>query len=206
MKINDSKKLTSKQRELADKWIKENALSWGVGSASVSEINKMGLSKATFSAFRRAVQNCVKNGSVRVGYLLIDAFYIPYLRGIRMPKKILRLRSEQAKKLNFSGQQMAIINGDEKSFSIAAASIIAKVYRDKLMTSLSKRFQFKKYHWGKNKGYGTKEHREAILKYGITKIHRKKFVESYLLLLLFSNSIENLTRAFCSFLFSDGVL
>ena len=96
-----------------------------------------------------------------IDYLLIDAFYIPYVKGLRRKN------------------QLAIVKGDTKSISIAAASIVAKVYRDKLMTALAKEKGYKKYKWHKNKGYGTKEHRQAIKRYGITKLHRKKFVQTY---------------------------
>jgi len=153
--INDSKKLSPKKRELSSFWIKRNALAYGIGKASVGEINKFGIKKATETAFRRAIKNCNK----RIDYLLIDAFYIPYVRGLRRKN------------------QMPIIKGDAKSLSIAAASIVAKVYRDKLMTNLSKKPKYRKYHWDINKGYGTKIHREAIKKYGLTKLHREKFVD-----------------------------
>src|SRR3989344_317162 len=183
IKIDDSKKLSETQRNIAAKWIKDNCLTWGIGIGRVSEINRLGMTKATSSAFRRAITNANKRMASRVDYLLIDAFYIPYTRGLRMPLKTEKLKNKRIKELKYSklsGRQLAIINGDEKSLSIAAASIIAKVYRDKLMKNLSKRPKFKKYVWDKNKGYGTRQHREAILKYGSTKYHRKKFVETYL--------------------------
>ncbi len=157
--INDSKKLTPKQREIADKWIRKNALAWGIGSASVSQINKLGIKKASEIAFRKAIKDC----GIEINYLLIDAFYIPYVKNLRRKN------------------QKPIIKGDTKSISIAGASIIAKVYRDKLMTDLSKKPKFRKYKWGKNKGYGTLEHRKAIKKYGSTRQHRKQFVETWLL-------------------------
>ena len=153
--INDSKKLTPKQRELASYWIKRNAFCYGIGSASVAEINKFGIKKATEMSFRRATKNCGK----RIDFLLMDAFYIPYIKGLRRKN------------------QMPIIKGDTKSISIAAASIIAKVYRDKLMTRLSQDPKYKMYGWDKNKGYGTLIHRNAIKKHGITKLHRKDFVD-----------------------------
>jgi len=156
--INDSKKLNSRQRELASFWIKRNALCYGIGSASVSQINKLGIKKASEIAFRKAIKNCNK----RIDYLLIDAFYIPYVKGLRRKN------------------QKPIIKGDTKSVSIAAASIIAKVYRDKLMTKLAQQTKYKKYSWDKNKGYGTLDHRKALKKYGLTRLHRKKFVESYI--------------------------
>lgn len=156
--INDSKKLSAKQREIASFWIKRNALCYGIGWASVSQINKLGIKKASEIAFRKAIKNCNK----RIDFLLIDAFYIPYVKGLRRKN------------------QKAIIKGDSKSVSIAAASIIAKVYRDRLMVRLSEDPKYKKYKWDRNKGYGTKDHREAILKYGITRLHRKQFVDTWL--------------------------
>lgn len=95
-----------------------------------------------------------------IDFLLIDAFYLPYTKGLRRKN------------------QLAIIKGDQKSFSIAAASIIAKVYRDNLMVKLSRKYE--KYGWRKNKGYGTKKHIQAIKKWGITRLHRKQFLSKLL--------------------------
>lgn len=166
--INDSKKLTLLQRDNADKWIRQNALAWGIGQASVAEINKLGIVKATEKAFRRAIEAAntkledrrfqTSNISHHISFLLVDAFYIPYVTGLRRRN------------------QRAIIKGDTKSISIAAASIVAKVYRDKVMTSLSKKSKFKKYGWEQNKGYGTTKHRQAIKRHGITRLHRRQFV------------------------------
>ena len=156
--INDSKKVTPKRREVASFWIKKNALCYGIGWATVGEINRLGIKKASEIAFRRAIKNCGR----RIEYLLIDAFFIPHTKGLKRKN------------------QKPIIKGDARSFSIASASIIAKVYRDRLMTNLSGRKRYEKYHWDKNKGYGTLSHRKAIKKYGTTKLHRKKFVETYI--------------------------
>ena len=156
--INDSKKLSPRQRERADKWIRKNALATGIGQASVSQINRLGIKKASEIAFRKAI----KDTGIEIDYLLIDAFYIPYVKGLRRKN------------------QKAIVKGDTKSISIAAASIVAKVYRDNLMRTLGKRSKYRKYGWDKNKGYGTKKHRKAILKYGITRLHRKTFVNTWI--------------------------
>lgn len=160
IRINDSKKMTPKQRDSADIWIRKNAAYWGIGITGVNLINKLGIKKATEMAFRKAV--AVVCSRVAVNFLLSDAFYIPRIHGLKRP------------------QQIPIIKGDSKSFSIAAASIVAKVYRDKLMTLLSQKPQYSDYLWHKNKGYGTKEHGNAIITLGITKMHRVKFVETFL--------------------------
>ena len=183
IRIDDSKRLTKNQREIAAKWIKDNSIGWGVGIGSVSKINKLGITKTTNFAFRSALKNVQVSMNKRVEYLLIDAFYIPYIRGLRMPIK--RVRNSKAKKIflkntYFSANQHAVIDGDEKIVSVAAASILAKVYRDRLMTNLSKLSSYKKYNWDKNKGYGTKTHRDTIRKFGVTKYHRTKFVETFL--------------------------
>lgn len=161
VKIDDSKKLTARQKEKAEKWIRENALCWGIGQASVSEINRLGLGKASKVAFRRAIGECNRKLKTdtrqpTTEFLLIDAFYLPYTRGIRRKN------------------QLAIINGDEKCFSIAAASILAKVWCDRLMRRLSRKHR--EFRWSRNKGYGTKQHQEAIRKHGLTRLHRKQFV------------------------------
>lgn len=179
-KIDDSKRLTLLMREKASKWIKENCLSWGIGIGSVSEINKKGIGKATLSAFRRAVLSVMKKSNIRVDYLLIDAFYVPYTRGLRIGTKNGFNDRKNPKLPKDDSRQLAIIKGDEKSFSIASASIIAKVYRDNLMLSLSKRSKYKKYGWDKNKGYGTRAHQEAILTNGATRYHRLKFLANYM--------------------------
>jgi len=175
IKIDDSKKLTPRQRERANKWIKENALTWGIGEAPAGLINRIGMAKATKKAFRKAISEARKRLGGKIDFLLIDAFFVPYVPG-------LPTRRRKDKKGRFrkypKGRQLAIVNGDEKSLTIGAASIIAKVYRDGLMLKLSKKY--KRYGWGRNKGYGTKEHQRAIKKYGITRLHRKQFVKSFL--------------------------
>lgn len=165
VRIDDSKKLTEFQRVRADEWIKDNAITWGIGEASTSLINRIGMGKATGAAFRRAVKAAnskFQMPNVKIDFLLIDAFYIPRIRGLRKDR------------------QLAIIKGDQKSISIAAASIIAKVYRDKLMLRLSKNSKYINFGWERNKGYGTGEHQRAIMKYGITRYHRSDFIETYL--------------------------
>lgn len=176
VKIDDSKKLTSLQREKSFLWIKKNALSWGMGVSTVSEINRYGIAKATFSGFRRAIKEVGKKINSRVNFILIDAFYVPYIAGIKMPKKIVRKNNRKAKRVKIEGRQLAIVHGDEKSFSIAAASILAKVYRDRLMKKLFSNSVYSKYNWASNKGYGTKDHLLALKKFGQTRHHRHSFI------------------------------
>lgn len=158
--INDSKLLKPRTREQLAKEIKKHALAWDVTEVGVSVINKVGIGKATEKAMRKTIKDLIIKG-FKPDFVLIDYFYVPYLKGV-------------SKK-----NQLGIKHGDQKSFSIAAASILAKVHRDKIMRSLSRNPRYKKYLWGKNKGYGTKVHLKNILRYGLTRYHRKKFVESW---------------------------
>lgn len=145
-RINDSKKLTEKKRELLYDVIMENAISVGVGISSEDVIDEINILNAT----KRAMLEAVNNLNVKPEHLLIDAV-----------------------KLNTDIPQTSIIKGDAKSESIAAASIIAKVTRDRMMIELDKIHP--EYDFKHNKGYGTKKHIEAIRKYGIIKEHRKTF-------------------------------
>ncbi len=138
------------------KVIKKNCLAWAVSTVSVRYINNHNIIRAFQKGVRDVLRKLeIRNWKLEV-YLLIDGFYIKYLRGVGLKN------------------QRAIINGDEKSISIAAASVIAKVFRDRLMRRLAKKYP--KYHWEKNKGYGTREHINALKKYGKTKIHRDLFL------------------------------
>ncbi len=145
-RINDSKKLTEKKRELLYDIIMENAISVGIGISSEDVIDEINILNAT----KRAMLEAVNNLNVKPEHLLIDAV-----------------------KLNTDIPQTSIIKGDAKSESIAAASIIAKVTRDRMMVELDKIHP--EYDFKHNKGYGTKKHIEAIRKYGIIKEHRKTF-------------------------------
>lgn len=145
-RINDSKKLTEKKRELLYDVIMENAVSVGIGISSEDVIDDINILEAT----KKAMIEAVNNLSVKPEHLLIDAV-----------------------KLNVDIPQTSIIKGDAKSESIAAASIIAKVTRDRMMIELDK--EHPEYDFKHNKGYGTKKHIEAIEKYGILKEHRKTF-------------------------------
>jgi ribonuclease HII len=157
--IRDSKLLSATQRELASDWLIKNALAFGIGVGSVAKINKKGIVAATNSAFRQAIKESTKSIRPFPQKLTIDAFFVP-----RVP--------------NFSkDKQTPIVHGDRTEIAIAAASIIAKVYRDALMRKLSENSQFEVYVWYKNKGYGTREHQDAIKKFGTTKHHRNLFVQ-----------------------------
>lgn len=145
-RINDSKKLTEKKRELLYDVIMENAVSVGIGISSEDVIDEINILEAT----KKAMIEAVNNLSVKPEHLLIDAV-----------------------KLNIDIPQTSIIKGDAKSESIAAASIVAKVTRDRMMIELDK--EHPEYDFKHNKGYGTKKHIEAIEKYGILKEHRKTF-------------------------------
>lgn len=146
--INDSKKLRKVNRiELAEE-IKEVATCWAIAEASVAEIDEINILKASFLAMNRAVQKL----SRKPAHLLIDGN--KFITHCNIPYS-------------------CIIKGDATYASIAAASILAKVYRDDLMANLAKTYPG--YGWEHNVGYPTKVHREGIIKQGITPIHRKHF-------------------------------
>jgi len=159
VRIDDSKRLTRKSREVASLWIKKNALSWSVGEACVEEVNELGVKGALNLAFGRALEGL----RVEVGHVLLDG---------------------NGRIEGYKGGLTSIIGGDGKAFSIAAASIIAKVHRDKILCDVGKMPKYSAYRWYKNMGYGTAEHLKALLKYGQTDYHRKQFVKTF----LFNNS------------------
>lgn len=144
--INDSKKLSEKKREQLYPIIMEKAISVGIGVVDSETIDKVNILNATKMAMKMAINNL----SVKPEHVLIDAV-----------------------KLDIDIPYTAIIKGDAKSESIAAASIVAKVYRDNMMKELDKEYPM--YDFKSNKGYGTKKHIEAIKKYGVLKEHRKTF-------------------------------
>lgn len=150
--LNDSKKLSEKKREYLFEEIKAKALYFGIGSASVVDIERLNILGATYKAMREAIANL----GVIPEVLLNDAVLIP--------------------DLDFAVVQEKIVKGDQKSQSIAAASILAKVSRDRMMKELD--MLYPEYGFGKHKGYGTKQHIEAILKFGRCKEHRTKFVDT----------------------------
>ena len=148
--INDSKKLSAKKREELFEVIQKEAVSVGIGMASPERIDEINILQATYEAMRQAVANL----SVKPGLLLNDAVTIP---GMDM-------------------KQVPIIKGDAKSISIGAASIMAKVYRDRMMEEYD--HIFPGYDFASNKGYGSKEHIEAIHRQGPCPIHRRSFLKN----------------------------
>lgn len=149
--LNDSKKLSAKKREELYDVIMEEAIAVGVGYASPARIDEINILQATYEAMREAIQKL----SVKPQILLNDAVTIPQ---IEIP-------------------QVPIIKGDAKSVSIAAASIVAKVTRDRLMEEYDKLMP--EYGFASHKGYGSKSHIEAIQKYGPTPIHRTTFIKNF---------------------------
>ncbi len=145
--INDSKQLTARRREFLYEVIKTDALAVGLGVIEAPVIDRINILQATLVAMRDAVTDL----SLSPDYLLIDG----------------------KNRIDVQVPQKAIVKGDAKSISIAAASIIAKVSRDRIMEIYHR--QFPQYNFLKNKGYGTVEHREAIHRYGRCKIHRLFF-------------------------------
>lgn len=150
--VNDSKKLTEKKREEFFGIIKEKSLDYSIASASETEIDEVNILNATFLAMKRAIEKL----KIKPDFALID--------GNRLPKLGIDAKS--------------VIKGDSLSESIAAASILAKVERDKYMLKMSKIYP--EYFFEKHKGYGTKLHVEMLRKYGPSKIHRKSFLKKIL--------------------------
>ena len=151
--LTDSKKLTEKKREKFYDILIKDAIDYGVGIIDEKIIDEVNIYEATKLAMKEAYNKL----TIKPEYVLIDA----------MP-------------LELPCKTNSIIKGDAKSLTIAAASVIAKVTRDRMMDELDKKFPY--YNLKKNKGYPTKEHRDAIIKYGITEFHRKTFgpVSNYL--------------------------
>tara|TARA_B100001093_G_scaffold494177_1_gene537295 strand:- start:179 stop:751 length:573 start_codon:yes stop_codon:yes gene_type:complete len=145
--LKDSKSVAKYQRELLANYIKKNSI-WAIGKASVKEIDKINILQASLLAMKRAIKKLKKKPS----HILIDGNKIPILKNYNLK---------------------AVIKGDQKISSISAASIIAKVSRDKFITMLAK--NNKGYGWDQNFGYGTRQHLKAIKKIGINKHHRKTF-------------------------------
>ena len=150
--VNDSKKLSEKKRESLFETIKERAVAWSVGIVDEETIDNINILEATRLAMKKAVEGLKQ----KPDYALVDA----------------------EKKVPIDVPYSPIIKGDALSETIAAASIIAKVTRDHMIIELDK--EYPEYGFAKNKGYGTKEHTEAIKKYGLCKAHRKSFCKKFI--------------------------
>lgn len=155
--IKDSKKLSEKKREKLYDIILENCVAYGIGRIDAKTIDDINIKESTRLAMKMAVENLrdSSGNNILPDYLLIDA-----------------------EKVDLNIDQNGIIKGDEKSHSIACASIVAKVYRDRLCLEWDKLYP--NYNIKKNKGYGTREHREAIKEYGASPIHRVTFLKNIL--------------------------
>jgi ribonuclease HII len=159
--VDDSKKLSEKRREALDELIREQALACGLAFADNREIDEINILEATKSVMRRAVEEAARalaagrGTGAEIGHVLVDALHIP---GVGLP-------------------QTALIKGDERSVSIAAASIVAKVARDRLMREYHKLYPA--YAFDKNKGYGTKAHIAAIAAVGLCPLHRRSFCGAF---------------------------
>lgn len=145
--LDDSKRLTEKKRQQLDQEIRSHALSFSIGRAEVEEIDELNILQATMLAMQRAVAGL----DVKPGKILVDGNRVPL----------------------FPCQAEAIIGGDGLVSEISAASIIAKVYRDNLMTELHQ--QYPLYGFDSNKGYPTRKHRQALMEHGVTPCHRRSF-------------------------------
>lgn len=152
---HDSKQLSEKQRYALKDIIKTHALAIGIGEISADEIDQRGIVPSTHQAMHTALAQL----SLVPDYYLIDGSPIPPIPPT---------------------SQTALPKGDTLSATIAAASIIAKIYRDELMVDYSKQPEYEKYGFEKHKGYGTKLHKEALLTHGPSSIHRKTFIRSYI--------------------------
>ncbi len=152
VKIDDSKKLSPAKREMLFEQIMQTNCVYGIGQASAQEIDSLNILQATFLAMHRALEQAQEKFAIQPAFSLID--------GNRLPK-------------DWSIPTQSVIKGDHLSLSIATASILAKVTRDRLMTALSE--QYPQYGWERNAGYGTKEHIAAIEQYGITPWHRQSY-------------------------------
>lgn len=150
--LNDSKKLSEKKRELLYDKVIESAVAWSVGTATEQEIDEINILQATYLAMKRAVEGL----PIKADFALID--------GNRMPP------------LDIDGE--TVIKGDSLSMSIAAASIIAKVTRDRFMLELDEKYP--EYLFAKHKGYGTALHYEMLEKHGISPVHRRSFLKKLL--------------------------
>ena len=151
--LNDSKKISEKKREMLFDIIIEKALAYSIAYGSLKEIEEYNILEATYIAMNRAIEGL----NIKADFALIDGNRVP--KGIKIPCE-------------------TVVKGDSKSYSIAAASILAKVTRDHLMLEYDKKYP--QYLFAQHKGYGTKAHYEAIKQHGVCEIHRLSFLKNVL--------------------------
>ena len=165
--IKDSKLLTAgKREELADN-IKTYSLSWSIGEVSSAVVDKINIHNATLLAMQKAVENL---------FAVMPGKYKQIKTGWENPSKTFIFIDGRFIIPGIKHKQQAIVGGDNKILSVAAASIVAKVYRDELMRNLD--MQYPKYGFATHKGYGTLHHRKMIKKYGLSPIHRASFCKN----------------------------
>ncbi len=165
--LNDSKQLTDHQRKQLRSIIERDALAWAVGIVTPAEIDKINILRASFLAMHRALDQL----KVRPEALIIDGNrFTPYHPSLADGNDISRTSNQTQEK---ALPHTCIVKGDAKYLSIAAASILAKTYRDDYMDALAE--EYPQYDWQHNKGYPTRKHREAIKQYGTTPYHRLSY-------------------------------
>lgn len=165
--LNDSKQLTDRQRKQLRSIIEHDALAWAVGIVTPAEIDKINILRASFLAMHRALDQL----KVRPEALIIDGNrFTPYHPSLADGNDISRTSNQTQEK---ALPHTCIVKGDAKYLSIAAASILAKTYRDDYMDRLAE--EYPQYDWQHNKGYPTRKHREAIKQYGTTPYHRLSY-------------------------------
>ncbi len=165
--LNDSKQLTDRQRKQLRSIIERDALAWAVGIVTPAEIDKINILRASFLAMHRALDQL----KVRPEALIIDGNrFTPYHPSLADGNDISRTSNQTQEK---ALPHTCIVKGDAKYLSIAAASILAKTYRDDYMDALAE--EYPQYDWQHNKGYPTRKHREAIKQYGTTPYHRLSY-------------------------------
>ena len=170
--LNDSKQLTDKRRKQLREIIERDAVAWAVGVVTPDEIDKINILNASILAMHRALDQL----SVRPEAIIVDGNrFKPYHEPITMDHEPITMNHEPTTMNREPAviPHTTIVKGDGKYLSIAAASILAKTYRDDYMDQLA--IEYPQYDWLSNKGYPTKKHREAIRQYGITPYHRKTF-------------------------------
>ena len=165
--LNDSKQLTDRQRKQLRTIIERDALAWAIGIVTPEEIDKINILRASFLAMHRAIDQL----KVRPEALIIDGNrFTPYRPSLADGNDISRTSNQTQEK---ALPHTCIVKGDAKYLSIAAASILAKTYRDDYMDRLAE--EYPQYDWQHNKGYPTRKHREAIRQYGTTPYHRLSY-------------------------------